>query len=133
MRFWEAMKALEEGKKVWCPSVIGMVKWHLSNDTKEMIIIAENGRAGIDFSYYLYQALNKEWELYEEPQKTYSFMQMLPFLKDGKRFKRKHWDKEGVFLGTCIYSPCTPVVFIDNTQCRLNIEDYEAQDWIEVV
>lgn len=109
MRFSEAMKALEEGKKIKCPSFKGNVAF-LSEDF------------GI--------LMSLDWELYEEPSvvlhltcpeckqvdvalkkrvmewrcpfcppksKTLSFAEVVKGLREGKRFSRQQWAK-GMYL-----------------------------------
>lgn len=101
MKFSAAMKALEEGKKVRCH------RW---------------GRDGhidkhSDVSIHCYER-DGEWELYEEPEKLLSFAEVVVGLKEGKKFRRKHW---------------TAWVGLEHLDVlRFSIEDFEATDWIEV-
>ncbi len=68
MKFWQAMKALEEGRAVKPVNWDGHVKWRLENWNGTKIIKTDSWSPGIDFSVYLYQHLSDEWELYGEPE-----------------------------------------------------------------
>ena len=69
----------------------------------------------------------ERWELYEEPQKTYSFMEVVKQLKEGKKFERKKWTNSYVRIlhGNVLR------IREDLGYC-LSLEDFEAADWIEV-
>lgn len=116
MKFWEAMKALEEGKKVrskeWAQT-----QWVEKKDMADMF-----GRSSVD-----------EWELYEEPKHLFTFMQVLPMLRAGRRFRRDNetWTTDGY-----IYMfGSDPEGFLHNhlnVLCVLTLADFEATDWVEV-
>lgn len=115
MKFWEAMKALEEGKKV-----------RASNWEKEVWIDKDSDQTGLPMILNLF-ALH-EWELYEEPEKTYSFMEVVQGLREGRKFVRKgHASDLALFvMGFEIYPRSK--FGIQN----MRMEDFEATDWIEV-
>jgi hypothetical protein len=106
MKFWEGMKALDEGKKV------RGIEWPV----KEWISASDESDALP--SLHLSSLRQMEWELYEELEQTLSFVEVLKGLKEGKRFKRLgmagHLGKE--------HLPCV----------QFRIEDLEATDWVEV-
>lgn len=86
MKFWEALKAIEEGKKVraetWYKSE------YISLD-EEMDVVTH---LGCIYHPTLSNAfLSLEWKIYKEPQKTYTFTEVIQGLKEGKKFKRKDW------------------------------------------
>lgn len=110
MKFWEAMKALEEGKRIRPKGWDRELGLHIQKDFKHWI--------------------DTEWELYEEPQQTFSFMEMIAKLKEGKRFRRKVWDAEDSLE---LHSSGT--VDFSSTLCYTwdpSLSDFEATDWIEV-
>ena len=88
MRFSEAMRALEEGKKVrredWNEGCFVYVLNDCLFDEK-----------GYSRSIYLSATFLENWELYEEPVKTYSFMEAVQFMKYDGRVKREimNWIK----------------------------------------
>ena len=121
MKFWEAMKALEEGKKVVCKSwsytpFVSENKWPSRFDSA----IADAIKHG---------AFLWEWELYEEPQQTYSFIEILPLLKEGKKFRKISWESKK-------YIRCYPenniVRWDSGDALLLEIHLITSTDWIEV-
>jgi hypothetical protein len=122
MKFWEAMKALEEGKKVRC------LKWikneFIFKDPKHGFISDNDDIWKGPSGYWICE----EWELYEEPVKTYTFTEAIQLMKQGKCIKRKDWigfireqgDSHLYWnrLGVGRFSP--------------TIEEIEATDWIIV-
>lgn len=122
MKFHEAMKALEEGKRVRY-SLSPCEHWiDKSRLLQWMKYLAKQEH--LDCNKY-------EWELYEEPHKTYTFMEVVQGLKEGKKFKRKNFtgwietNKNGMIFS-----------FQENdslgSRYMTYISDYEATDWIEV-
>jgi hypothetical protein len=113
MKFWEAMKALDEGKKV------RLKKWILD------IYLDKYAAYSFIFPY----DCSDEWELYEEPVKTYSFSEIFPFLKEGKQCKRKN-------SPSCLFIRDGRLVQEDDRvifHCiYISLEDLEATDWIVV-
>lgn len=64
LRFWEAMKALEEGKKV------RMVRWPSGGyiEPKTKSISKSSPVCGDYFDTGLMSSIDERWEIYEEPQ-----------------------------------------------------------------
>lgn len=125
MKFWEAMKALEEGKRVRCIGWIGLNSFCSKNLT-----------CGEDANrMLLHHGWLLEWELYEKPEQTLSFAEVVKGLKEGKIFRRKGWsDRDAIIESTsCKFYPSTKRI---NNQhgdlCPLWLEDFEANDWVEV-
>jgi len=118
MKFWEAVKALQEGKKV------RGVQWTVG---LYINTISYSDGDSVDF-LSLREALGIEWELYEEAVKTYSFAEIVPFIKARKRVKRLS-SKQTVYfedsVGKILVYP-----FGHAWVCK--IEDFEATDWIIV-
>lgn len=106
MKFWEAMKALEEGKKVYAKNA-GFSR----------------GMLAVDFGI-----LSKlEWVIHEEPEKTYSFREVVKGLKEGKKFKRKGWEEfDDISLNG------NEVIRDTLETYHAFFNDFEATDWIEV-
>lgn len=128
MKFWEAMKALEEGKKVRCKtwSKGGNIYIELPIGSPNKFL-SESGRSAqlcISSDLHLFD----EWELYEEPVKTYSFIEILPFLKDGKKARRN------CFRGDAhIYLKKTGRISWSNgDNFPFSFQDFEVTDWILV-
>lgn len=120
MKFWEAMKALEEGKTVkkdsWsCGAHIH--KGCLSPCTQTDVLLS---------------CVGSEWELYEEPEKPISFAEVVKGLKEGKRFKRTHWDEVYIYHSAPKRGELMVMDSEDNVGARFVIEDFEATDWVEV-
>src|ERR1700760_3575101 len=165
MKFWEAMKALEEEKKVkistwpmdafiYLNSMFRQIRdeneekfsisgedffcdWELYEELlskEEQFIQAwkdiPKGQgalisvsADIDFqkvSQLLSEALKKQ-----EPEKTYSYLEIIPFLKEGKKFRRKNIWNDNEFLSE------TGSTLRDqfNRRGGILLEDFEATDW----
>lgn len=121
MKLWEAMRALEEGKKIRC-SCWKPHRWVHRKGFDDGIPLY-----GMDFQYCLDKDL--EWELYEEPQSTLSFAEVVQGLKEGKKFMR-------IRMQYVIYSNRKKdnTIFVEKTEepWRCMLEDFEATDWIEV-
>lgn len=123
MKFLEAIKAMEEGKKV------RSIEW----PREEYVFLSKSGHIkneeNIDSNLYS-DSPSQEWEIYQEPEKTYTFHQALKLLKNGSIMNRK--SSSGPTFGVCmrdgllyyVHRFCFPLTF--------NLEDYEATDWIEV-
>lgn len=122
MKFWEAMKALEEGKKVRIKIWNSGEYCHI--DGCNIGLGFFESMTGITTR----NAINLEWEFYEEPVKTYTFQEIIPFLREGKRVKRSSWNNFEYILEMEVDG------FIFNTRSGLIllIEDLEADDWIVV-
>lgn len=119
MRFHEAMKLLEEGKKVRCKEWVE--EYFISSSE-------ENLSEGMDIFWFH----EKEWELYEEPKKTYTFAEVVRGLKEGKKFTRKGWGDVFVKLENHMIFSYTGDACLGIRWFSF-IEDLEATDWVEVV
>ena len=107
MKFWEAMKALEEGNAVRCKAWMSHCFMHLRQ-------AAQNPHMGI----ILWTDTSEEWELHEEPEKAFSFAEVVKGLKEGKKFRRHGM---AGYLGR-EHLP----------MAQFRVEDFEANDWVEV-
>lgn len=124
MKFWEAMKALEDGYKIrkslW-PASEFLVK-------KGSVMVCDEGAP-----YFLESAgplWNGDWELYQEQKKEYPFDQIKH--SSGVFFRRKAWPP-GAVLHTPFKSYSVPPM---NGICihgsfPLSLEDLMATDWVE--
>ena len=111
MKFWEAMKAVDDGMTV---KIKVLDKAHPFRHI-----------VGADW----FALLASEWELYEETKMTCTFREVVEGLKQDKKFRRKGWISS-VYIQA---SPYLKIVTLQNSgsEC-LSIEDYEATDWIDV-
>lgn len=111
MKFWEAMKALEEGKRVRSK------KWTLKS-------YIDKSSA---YTIHLPLPKNYEWELYSEPVKTYKLWELIQALKEGKKIERIGWgggrSPIKIHLSGCIDTT-------GSKEYMLCIEDLEASDWM---
>lgn len=128
MKFWEAMREVESGKKTHCPSWDGVIKWHVEKIDGRAEILSENGRPGIDFSVYLYECMSREWDILQEPR--LSFQDVVKGLKEGKKYRRGRWNpfRESIRMGASY-------AYIRNENAEksgFSVEDFEATDWVEV-
>lgn len=118
MKFWEAMKAMEDGKKV---------TWSGFNNGTYI------DKSNIGFlclgDFYLKDLIGNEWELYEEPVQMFSFAEVVNGMKQGKKYKRKDWQLKYHFV---IQVHDNHFFDQHGDQFYLNISHVEATDWIEV-
>lgn len=126
MKFWEAMQELEAGKRVSAISSSWPEDSYLDKDG--ILAWFEKCPAA---HYYL-----DEWELYEEPERTLSFMEVVHGLKEGKRFARASWgcfDVIGyiIFENGSIMAKKVWETKTNSIKWNPNIEDFEAIDWLE--
>lgn len=124
MKFWEAMKLLQEGhiirRKEWASSY-GILLTLLT----ERIIDTYEKPFPIHF-------ISDDWELYQETEKTYTFTEVVQGLKEGNRYSRKGW----IVPGTVFIKESSIRIQFSSTHnsenYALTIIDLEAKDWIEV-
>lgn len=120
MKFWEAMRVLDEGHKVRHYS------WYKEEFIRlDMIDGLLDEKDSLTCLHINNDSIKGLWLFYEEQPKTYTFMEAIQFMKQGKCIKRKDWshfiDKRGDSqlywdrIGAGIYSP--------------TISDIEATDW----
>lgn len=129
MKFWEALKHIQEGKKVrvkdWNDD------WYVYKSPSGKCIIDEEGKP-VHLTYE--DSLCVEWELYEEPEKTYTWMEVVEGLKEGKVFARKKF-KSSTIRSFRTLSPFGRIIRPTNHRDHppdILLEDYQATDWIEV-
>lgn len=118
MKFWEAIKALQEGHPVrakW---------WH-----KDNFVTLDTIENCHWFGPIHWRDAVDDWEVYEEAVQLLSFQEMVKGMKEGKRFARRNWlQKAFVFLSG-------EAVFFQSEEGDLlawTIDDFEMNDWIEV-
>lgn len=109
MKFWEAMKAMEEGSRVraksWQPQCFIALSQHTQSQAMGLLYWTD---------------AKDEWEFFQEPETT--FPNVIKGLLRGKKFKRKDWvlgyisNEDGLF---------------NHTNAVL-LEDFLANDWVEV-
>lgn len=113
MKFWEAMKLMEEGKNVrskeW-PKDEHVYWWKFAQNIQK-------------YGYF------GEWEEYVPP-KTYSFEDIISLVNEGRLFRRKNWAKGIVFRAIISggYS-----IFFEGKPIHLARQDIETADWLEVI
>ena len=123
MKFWEALKELEDGKMIRRRHFTHMLPMKYIDLVKFLTKCIEDE---------VNSHLSAEWDVFEEPSKTISFLEMKDGLKEGKKFRRKH--AKGWWIGVderfgrhgYIINQITGLV------AGFNIDDIEATDWIEV-
>lgn len=133
LRFWQAMKLFEEGKKVrcvhWDPDAyiwIGTTEESLCDEsqTSSEALKIFTEQLGFDLIF-------EDWEIYTPPYPTFLWAEVIEGLKNGKAFRRPCWPGSyRVFL-----APSGGIVFedsTDNEEFYLYPRDYEMDDWIEV-
>jgi hypothetical protein len=119
MRFLEAMRALEEGAKV------RRACWNKSE-------FIQRGSDGTIFDETKSNTFNieewffGEWELYEEPKRTLCFLEVLQGLKKGKRFARN-----GAYVSIVLSQDGKNLCHCIGGRMNLNMDDFEATDWME--
>jgi len=110
MKFWEAMKALDEGKHVRCK------EWEERERT---------ALVGIKILDNLWSFINKEWEVCDET-KYVGIQEVVEGLKSEKKFSRKTWE-----ITRHDYRPSLKFLG-GSSENILSIEDFFATDWYEV-
>jgi hypothetical protein len=110
------MKALEEGKKVRC------VDWTSLGVEKKIFPLFIDLSTNFSISS---TDIESEWELYEETENLLSWAEVVKGLKKGKKFIRKHWPKGSLPIEATFRSS------VGHLREYLNLEDFEAADWIE--
>lgn len=118
MEFWEAMKAFREGKYIRKKNWHKDFYWSLKNISETYICFSDFVTLSSD-----------DWELYEEPDQTYSLAEVLKGLRQGKKFVRKGRGSDmALFIAGPEIFPRTKYGVE-----TLTMEDLEANDWIEVI
>lgn len=123
MKFWEACKAMHEGKKIRC-TLWPNKNQHLS---LEDVDGAREAFQEWTVSAYWAEDMNSPWEIYEGPK--LSFAEIVKGLKEGKVFKREKWP-EDMYLYENEYKHVRIKPY-GGEPWYLKIEDFEATDWQE--
>lgn len=125
MKFYEALKALEDGAKIRSvndPSGQYLIK------ILDAVLLRSEGKMYDKSSTALGNLILQEWEIYEEPETTYTFMEVVKELREGKKFIRTYWrpDRLNMVLTRTglVNSFLHPQIMC--------VEDFEATDWVEV-
>lgn len=125
MKLWEALKEAKQGKRI------------RRFDHQEPMTWVELCEF---FTNCCWDEVNShfcsdEWEVFEKPIKTYSFMEILPYLNEWKKFSRKKWEPSDVYLGSFrdAIDAGMRIGLMNNSYRTLRIEDYQANDWYEVI
>lgn len=118
MKLWEAIKALEEGKKIRC------LKWPKN---EYWILSQSNSNIWDDSFYRIKLCVLCNWGIYEEPGLTFS--QVIEGLKEGKRFRRREWINQNYHISTELGMG---VLNMTGLSPIFDIMDFEAKDWEEV-
>jgi hypothetical protein len=127
MKFWEAIKALEEGKKIrrtyWPKSEYHYLWSETNRAICETTLPANIARLNLLNSW-----LSDEWELYQDPVQLCTFAEVIKGLREGKSYKRHGWETD------CAIRCKHPHCFVTNEKEAENftLEDFEANDWVEV-
>ena len=114
MKFWEAMKAVEEGKSVIREDLLP--KDFLCPDN------LKNSEYEMDFSC--------DWKVYHEGNALMSFVSARKLMEAGKRLKRQFWSHS-------IYSSVSGMIrissppFLQYPEYPLSFPDMDAHEWIE--
>lgn len=116
MKFWEAMKRLQEGNKVRC------VRWNEGDYIDSGNFVAAC-RVNIDCS------MDEEWQLFFDSTKTHSWAEVVQGLKKGKKYQRKDQFDNTEYLQQ---QSGRIFVFPGGLAWLCRVEDFEASDWIEV-
>jgi len=114
MKFWEAMKKLEEGNKIknknlGNPMALGILK-------SVFCVLFRD-----------------DWEVDEESVQLLSFQDVVKGLMKGKRFKRLAW-KDNIGIEVVIEKDTETWIRSWNGRetTYFRVEDLEATDWVEV-
>lgn len=155
MKFQEALKLMQEGKKVKLPSWGGYWYW---DEEKKTVMIRCKDDTLLDIretqvvEYTLLNVASDEWTLADEDNTpilggtaTYNFGEAIKYLKRGIKVARKGWNGKGMWVEktdlrinnvslTFIDNPC---LILRNVQGTFNtwipsITDLFAEDWVFV-
>ena len=110
MKFWEALRDLENGKK------IRKKDWPKS----EWIDNTPSSNCYLDLS----DSLAGQWEIYIDTSKHYSFLDVIKGMVEGKKYRRPSWRKDRKSICTFLERG----VLIG----KVKGEDLISNDWIEV-
>lgn len=128
MKFWEAMKALEEGKKVRCKDFEILNLYIYKYDDNGITYSEGPGTCDLFWSFF------KDWEIYEKPPITHSFSSIVRLAKEGKikKFRRQSWDDQRYSYFWCDdYKTVMVACELPGAAC-FRLQDFDALDWIAV-
>lgn len=119
MNFIEAVKAMQDGKKVRSPH---WVRYYYVRKQSHRYI-AFDGKSEFNWNFSENEMLSKDWEIYQEEPKLHTFEEALAALKRGKTIYRKSYhDKCGANVSIWYEYDWFASVF--------NRDDVLANDWI---
>ena len=129
MNFFKAMEALEQGKKSrdkhW--DTDGYIYLDLEDG---LVYDEEDCEVLIELNP---QLLKDEFEIYEEPERFLFFNEVLPLLREGRKFKRKEWARQHIFAHPLTDMICFKYEHIDVTQrWTPKVSDLLDSSWLEV-
>lgn len=122
MKFWEAVKAMEEGQAVRCKRWAKDDQWGFS-------FLTLGQQPWDDCAYRVFRMMQEEWELYEEPVRLLSFMEVVKGLKEGKTYRRKEWPNPNYSIK---HFDIGIMIASGSSAWYAYAQDFEATDWIEV-
>lgn len=126
MNFFEAVAALQSGYKVTNSN------WpHIEFVEVRDGFVVDNEKSPI---YILVSQIDQDvWYLYEEPEPFLFFNEVLPLLREGKKFRRKDWTDGHIFSPLATDIICFKYENIDVTQrWTPSIIDLLDNLWVEV-
>lgn len=126
MNFFEAVAALQSGYKV------SNSNWpHIEFVEVRDGLIVDNEKSPI---YILVSQIDQDvWSLYEEPKTFLFFNEILPLLREGKKFRRKDWIEAHIFLSIPTDKICFTYDKIDAfTRWTPTVSDLLDNSWVEV-
>ena len=89
MKFWEAMKALEEGKKVTQKE---LRSYYCNQDGKLCKIWRNSGEKATEAYLNLDTALNSDWEIYDD--NNHMIEEAMQETCEYKRVRKTRWSKK---------------------------------------
>jgi hypothetical protein len=121
MKFWEAMKALEEGKKVRQPHWLSGTYIHI----QDHYITQDSGNTAP--TVFHIRAIMDGWELYEEPGHDWAWAKEQ--LRRFNYVQRKSWNSMSIF-----YHHTNDLIYMemDGTERPYvtDLDDQDATDWV---
>lgn len=123
MKFWEAMREMQEnGEKVRLKGWPSFTYMYLKNG--ELLLYQDERSVSGDLPGLITQV----WDLYAEPKRTYTWVDVVKGWKEGKIYTRLSSNQEWRFYD----EELNCIVDEDNVEAAFSIDDFEATDWIEV-
>ncbi len=132
MKFWEAMKAVHEGKSIRRTDWRGSGRVYFNKDIYLGLCHETDESLG---DYFMHSTdFISGWEIYEQPEKTFSFMDAMKLVEDGKKVKRLGWNSIPFIkrFGTSIGIKSGVLLDPEGNQVALTLDDFNELDWVEV-